>query len=424
MTQRALRPIAWDIYEEHLDEAAFLWTRWEDALCAANYALHDVAVGPESRLLAHLDGLVLGGKPVVERLLLPALTADEPERASAAAWVLVQAEHGEDHQDAVIHAWLNAEPSIRAAIGRALEVSPKLDLNRVARAWSAASTPVRAAIFEIMSLREPGWARPQLEAAVRADDSQLVAAGLRMLRRLGDRTLVAHAEDVLRRDVGPATQEAIYTGVVFGLKRAWDTCRQAEIGADCASRMRLALLAVSPNEADRNIVRTAANQPSVRRNALWALGFAGDRSAADLLVDAMSDEKAAKVAGEAFAAITGIALEGPLTKRGKTQGPGVDEMSDDDPPPIVRSEDNLPMPNAEAVARWWKRERARFPQGVRHCYGAPRNQASLRAALLGAPTWRREVLWLELASNGSAPPAVNLRAWAHEQTRVLGGSGR
>ena len=37
-------------------------------------------------------------------------------------------------------------------------------------------------------------------------------------------------------------------------------------------------------------------------HALWSLGFAGDVESAEVLVQAISDEKTAKVAGEAFSA--------------------------------------------------------------------------------------------------------------------------
>src|SRR6185369_129808 len=80
----AARSIPWDIYEEHLDEAAFLWGQWESALDAATFALHDVMVGPEERLRAHLDGLVLGGARVAEKLLVPALGDDDAGKIAAA----------------------------------------------------------------------------------------------------------------------------------------------------------------------------------------------------------------------------------------------------------------------------------------------------------------------------------------------------
>ena len=112
------RPIVWDIYEEHLDEAAFLWAMWEQSLDAANYTLDEVIAGPEERLLAHLDGLVLGGRRVAERLLAPVLTDDDPGKVAAAAWALLQAEEA-DHLELVLEALVKAEGKTqRAAIGK------------------------------------------------------------------------------------------------------------------------------------------------------------------------------------------------------------------------------------------------------------------------------------------------------------------
>lgn len=68
----------WDIYEQHLEEAAFLWSQWELALVALDYVLADVTP-LQGRLHAHVDGLVLGSEPVAKRILLPALASDEPE---------------------------------------------------------------------------------------------------------------------------------------------------------------------------------------------------------------------------------------------------------------------------------------------------------------------------------------------------------
>jgi uncharacterized protein (TIGR02270 family) len=419
MTARAIRPVAWDIYEEHLDEAAFLWTQWEDALGAANYILHEVIEGPEARLLAHLDGLVLGAKPVAERLLLPALASDEPERAAAAAWALIQAEHGEDYQDAVVQAWLNGEPKLARAIVRALGLCPRLDLSRIARLWTEAP----AAVFDLMSAREPTWAAARLEEALRAGEETLVAAALRALRRTPDRAWLGRVDEVLRRDLDEVKREAIVTGYVLGSAQALYACAHVELDRSPACRLPLALLATSGNETQRGIV-LAATQSAARKHALWALGFAGDVAAADLLVDAMSDEKFAKVAGEAFAAITGIQLGGSLVVHGKTQGPGDDDVADDDPPPTVSPEDHLPLPAAAAVASWWQRRRSQFSTELRYCMGAPLTHSTLRAALLSASMWRREVLGLELARTTGAAPPVDMSAWAHEQASILGGGTR
>ena len=82
-----------DIYEELLSEAGFLWTQWNQALAAPDYTLDEVTRGDEARLLAALDGLLVGGAPVREKLLLPVIEAGEDtEQMVAASWALLAAE--------------------------------------------------------------------------------------------------------------------------------------------------------------------------------------------------------------------------------------------------------------------------------------------------------------------------------------------
>src|SRR5258705_5913553 len=163
--QRA-RPILWDIYEEHLDEAAFLWGEWESALVAAHYTIAEVAEGPEERLLAHLDGLVLGGKPVAEKLLLPAIEGDDVGKVAAATWALVQAEDA-DHLDHLFDAFPKVEPPARSAMGRALELSHRLDLaKRLTEQWPKSDEALRGVVFDVAAQRDPGWARVSLPQCI------------------------------------------------------------------------------------------------------------------------------------------------------------------------------------------------------------------------------------------------------------------
>lgn len=52
--------ILWDVIEEHLDEATFLYTQFESLLDHPLLTRADVERSVTSRLIAHLDGLVLG----------------------------------------------------------------------------------------------------------------------------------------------------------------------------------------------------------------------------------------------------------------------------------------------------------------------------------------------------------------------------
>lgn len=418
------RPISWDIYEEHLDEAAWLWGKWEESLDSAVYALGDAAVGPEERLLAHLDGLVLGGQPVARKLLVPALTSDDLGGIAAAAWALTQAEDA-DHQDTVIGALASAESSACAAVGRALYLAPRADLSRLVPLWNTGAPPVRAIVFDAFGPREPGWVRANIEPALRSGQPPLIVAALRAVRNARERVFLDHVQVALQSEDAEVRREAMSTGLALGVRTAWSVCRTFAGAPGDFCRFPLGLLATSHDPNDRAFVRGRAMDAEVGRHALWALGFAGDAESAEVLVRAMSDEKTAKVAGEAFSAITGLAIVGPLVKPGVTEGPNAEEVESDDPPPVVRSEDSLSEPRVEAVKKWWDRERAHFRSGSRFIHGQPRNPETLRAALTAAATWRREILSIELAASMASPPKValpnvDLKAWARDQLKQLG----
>lgn len=417
------RPILWDIYEEHLNEAGWLWGNWSSSLDSAIYALSDVVAGPEERLLAHLDGLVLGGQPVAQKLLIPALAGDDLGGIAAAAWALVQAEDA-DHQDVVIDALAAAEPSIQAAIGRALYLAPRADISRLIPHFHAGAPRLRAMVIDIFGQREPDWVREQIDPAMRSGQAPLMAAGLRAVRNLRERALLDWVTVASQSDDIEVRLEAMQTGLSFAVKTAWNECRIFAGGVGEISRMALGLLATSPDPNDRTFVREKAKGEDPGLHALWALGFAGDADSADVIVQAMADEKKSKVAGESFSAITGLAIAGEMAKPGETQGPDVEEVKDDDPPPTVKSEDSLPEPNVEKVKKWWEKERRKFVPGTRYCGGQARSPATLRTAFISGASWRREVLLIELVAAVANlprvnPPKVDLRGWARDQLLQL-----
>jgi uncharacterized protein (TIGR02270 family) len=423
MTGAPARPILWDIYQEHLDEAGWLWGEWEASLDAAVYSIVDVAAGSEERLLAHLDGLVLGGAPVADKLLVPALAADEPGVVTAAAWSLVQAEDG-DHQDKVVEAFAAGGPGA-AAIGRALMLAPRADISRLIPVWEPGSPALRALILDIFAAREPEWVRQRVQAALLSGKLALVLAGLRAVRRFRDEVFKDHVQLSMQLDDPAGLRAALSAGLCLRLPVTWDVCRMAAEGKGEACWVPLALLASSPDPDHRAFVRARVADAEVAVDALWALGFSGDVEAADLLVASL--DKAGAVSGEALSAITGVTVEGRLRKPGQSHGPDDEEVGIDDPAPVIRPEDALPEPEVEAMRSWWAGTRDRFKPGVRYLYGQPRSPETLRAALLSAPTWRRDLFALELAADPAARkvaakvalPKLELKGWAKDQVQQL-----
>jgi uncharacterized protein (TIGR02270 family) len=196
------------------------------------------------------------------------------------------------------------------------------------------------------------------------------------------------------------------------------------VGTAGVGALPLALLALSPQPADRALLHDRLRQPATRRHALWALGFAADLEAADAAVALCADEALAPLAGETLAAITGVVIDGPLRAPGQTEGPGTNDLAPDDAPPEVKPEDHLPAPDPAAIEAWWREQRARYKPGQRYLGGQPRGPEPLRASLIDAPMWRRPVLALELAMSTRAPVSLDLRAFGRTQLRALAASDR
>lgn len=412
------RPLRWDIYQEHLSEAAWLWGAWADALDSPAYSLEEVAAGLEERLLAHLDSLVLGGAPVAEELVVPALASDDPGEVGAAAWVLLGAEDA-DRQDPAFERLASADPPGQDAIWRALSLSPRADISRLIPFWFEGSPATQARVLDIFAPREPDWVRERLDPVFRSGQPELVAAGLRTVRSSHNAAFVEHVRLALGHPHPDVQREAMSTGLSLGLKETWALCRSVALTQGRPARLALGLLAVSPDAKDRAMVAERLSDPDAREHAVWAMGFCADVKAVDLLVQAMSDPTAAKLAGEAFTAITGAPIAGGLAKSGDSTGPEVDEVKDDDPIPVGRPTDLLREPQVDAVARWWSKERSRYHPVIRYVQGQPRTTDALRAALVSAPTWRREILWTELAISLVSPPKCNLGDWARNQIQQL-----
>lgn len=407
VTSQPRAALLWDVHDEHLGEAAFLWEAWEAALGSAIHTAAEVAAGIEERLAAHLDGLILGARPVAEKLLLPALRGDDPEPVSPAAWALLAAEDA-DHLEAVLKAMRAADAPKRAAIARAMGLSrhPRL-IDALHGQWANAAPPLRAAIVDVVAVLEPEAGAKMFSAASPDDAPELRAAGLRLARRVATReqAVAVDVDAALSHPDAAVRDEALATAFVLGRPGVWAACRAVAASADVGPRP-LALLAVSPNEKDRGLVRGLVKGASAR-NASWALGFAGDVESADALVSCLPDEDLGKLAAEAFSAITGLAI-GDAFRAAKA--PDEPEVGLDDPPPEVRPEDFLPPPEPAAIADWWRENRGRFQPGRRYVAGALRTPEALRAAMTAGPMWRRELRALEIAAETQAP-VTDVRGW-------------
>ncbi|HEX2657882.1 MAG TPA: TIGR02270 family protein [Polyangia bacterium] len=414
----AARPVPWDIYEEHLDEAAFLWGQWQAALDAATFALGDVIIGPEERLRAHLDGLVLGGTRVAQKLLIPALADDDAGKVAAATWALVQAEDA-DHLDLVREALATAEKKeTRAALGEALVASPRGDLlARLSPSLPDSPPAVQAVIVDVACAHD-GSATLPLDALLASRNPELLAAALRAVGRAPHPDHARFVEPALASPYVAVREAAIEAGVILGLRSAWQACNKLVARNASGSRLPLALLALGGDAADLNSVIKRLGVKALQRDAVWALGFSGTVEAAEAALKLIDDEALGKLAGETFSTITGLAIAGTLVKPGQTDNTSPPEVEEDDAPiPVVLDDDGLPVPHGERVRAVWEKAKTQFQPGVRYLYGQPASAAILRQAVEVGPTWRRQVWLLEIAArNGTR---LDAGGWARDQKAAL-----
>jgi uncharacterized protein (TIGR02270 family) len=419
--------VFWDLVEESLDEADFLWQRREAALDAWDQTSAQVETAIEDRLRGAVEGLCVPGAGAVERVLAPALASDEPSTVAVAAHALLAAGTLAGAAQFTT-AFLRASGDRLVAMRRGLELVGE-STYFAALAGSIADAPeaVHAAFLEACAFRALA---PQVELG------HLSSRASPALQRAAAR-LWRHAPHAVRQvwtarsfelEDGRAREIAVETGLVVGARGAWELCRELASADLHGSAAMLLPVAMIGSAKDHDIVLAALGDPRRRREALWALGFGGRRAGADACVDLLAqghaDARLVALAGEAFCAITGLDLRASRLEvapppRDDDDVPSFeDDDLDGDLVPAV--EDRLPVPDVPGVIRWWNQHRARFASDTRYLAGRPVDVASLLAALADGSMRRRHATAFELAVRTRGGLDLQTRDFVTEQRRRLG----
>ena len=307
-----------------------------------------------------------------------------------------------------------------------MELTDRPDLvPRLRPLLGTGAPPVQAVIVNVLSARTPpstvgkmgpeGKSELPLPELLTTRNPELLAAALLALRRAPDPAYAPLVEGALNSAYIAVRDAAIQTGMVLGLRAAWGACSRLAARNAAGSRLALALLALGGELVDMNSVIKRLQVPGLRRDALWALGFAGTPAAAEAALEVIADDELGSLAGESFVTITGAPLVGSLVEIGKTDNtapPDVDE-DDDAPLPMVKPEDHLPIPNPQRLRAWWAEVRANFQPEVRYLNGRPVTAENLHSAIANGSTWRRRVWCLEVAMRSGFD--LDLGAWAWKQ---------
>jgi uncharacterized protein (TIGR02270 family) len=405
-----------DVLEEHLNEAAFQWEQRERALVAPDFTLEETAE-VEERLRAHLEGLE--DESAAEAVLHPAFESEEAPLIFATAYALLA--RGE--VDEVLLRFRRAGPEARAGIRRALELSETPGLSaRLTGLLKLEDSDLRTQALEALAFRQE--ASPEvLTHFLVHEEPRARAVALRGALPLPEETvrrLLPALLDSSHPEVRAAAMEA---GLTSGVSLAWDACRKAVRSRVRHSPEPMVLLAMGGDDEDVSLLVELLETAELRPTALWALGFSGRLAAMEACVKYLAEPSVARLAGEAFSAMTGLRLEGPhaLPSGERPEGaPPPPELQEDlDANLVPTPEDDLPWPQVAAITAWWDQARGRFEKGRRYLLGQPFSGPVLVDALETSPMRRRHVLARELAIRTRGQHVIPTRAFIPRQREGL-----
>ena len=422
--------ICLDVVELHAGDAAFLWELRRRAVSSHKYTLLDLAT-TDDRVEANLDGLLVarrqGWKILLDEMeagsagaifagCVWALRADDAVRFEAA---MAYAADDPDCQRAVVSAlgWAHADGERRGArsIGEGRVRELLADTNAVRR-----SVAVHAQA--VCRLR---WSDAELETLLRAPEVAVRARAARYAGEVGAANAVGALARLLDDESTDVWQAAAWALCVLAPAQSRAVERLMLAALECATDGEsVAMVARSlPPARARQWVRELASSGRAR-TALQAAAAAGWPELLDDVVALMGSESesTAQLAGQAFSHITGadrVQLE--LEREGALpgeEGAVEDESEDDGAIPVANDEEDLPIPDPEKVAGWWREHASELAGDTRHLAGKPRDHVGLRHVLAHGKQPQRRDAAIELARMRRGI-ILNTRQPGYAQARAL-----
>lgn len=398
--------------EQHAQLAAFLWHR-RDAAARAPH--HDLATlgDLDERVEAHLDGLRVAGErgfEVASRLV----SDDDPGTVFCAA--VLALDRGDPKAlagllDRVAGARALARGLVSAIGWVAFEVASPI-LSGLLGARSPALRRIGIAASAAHRC-DPG---PALPRALLQADVPLRARALRAVGELGRTDMLGHVREEWVSTEDACRFGAAWSGALLGEPGAMSALSAFSKGEGASSERAadLACRALPHGEARALIANLEG--PSGRA-ALAGAAALGDPGLVPWVIACMGDPKLARRAGEAFTAITGVAIERGLVGGGPEGGPSDDPRDTD---VAMDPDEKLEWPSIAAVSRVWEARAHAFQPGQRYLLGEPVTPARLAAVRCHGKQPRRAGAALEIAMSRRGEPLFEVRARGDRQRAMLG----
>jgi uncharacterized protein (TIGR02270 family) len=411
-------PIIESIITQHAEEAAFLWLLRDTACHEPHYSLKDLAK-LDDRVEAHLDGLRVAGDEGLS--LYNKVWSMEDAGEIFAASELAFENSDPDHIDRVLKiaaSTLELSRGVISALGWLPYDQASMHIGALLGAGNAELHRIGLAAC-VAHRRDPGG---KLASAVDDKNPMLKARALRAVGQLGRIDLLPLVLSSLGAEDIDCRFSAAWSGALLGDMQAIPALKfVAELDVPYREEAAKMALRRMDLQAAYGWQRELAQSPDSIRLAVIGSGVIGDPVSVSWLLEQMRIPALARVAGEAFAMITGVDiayedLEGEWPEgfeAGPTENPE-DEKVDMDP------DENLPWPNPKLIEGWWHKNKQNFKNGVRYLSGKPISDEQCQHVLRYGYQRQRAAAAIELAMMHPGTPVFNVKAPGFRQLVALG----
>lgn len=403
---------------ESLDEAEYLWARWNQAFERPEYDLPGLVRWVEERLFGSFEGVLAAGEAASAHLLDEALESGGTWRLGVATHLL--ASLGTDNAlERVARRWAVATEAELSAMRRGVEVlSSERFLRRLCEKVRRRPCPQSRALMEALAFRRIDPGKIVLDY-VSSDVPGIPGAAARAAM-LGSLDFADQCIDSVMKcaPFAECRAEAVIAGLQIGMQTAWRRCRRWVLDKEPDSHLLFLAMALLGGDREHSALYDALESNERRREAIWALGFAGTRAAGDALADCIARGIEPALSAEALCSLSGI--------EPARDGSGLDRLEEagDDEELAPNPDEYLPIFDGDDVARKWNEARSRLAPGARHLRGKPIDSSVLIDAVAREPLRRRHSWALELTSRTRGKIMINTRAFVAEQRAQLGRIGR
>lgn len=407
-------------FEQFVEESSFLWSLRSIAVDQPHYNRGEIAE-LETRIQSSLDGL-MSSIDSGWRACEAGLVLNSPGELFTAA-VTAFRSHEANKIRQVVVAGLTNDQTFAGLVSALGWLAPELVVPWIEKLLTGKENSQKYLGVAACSVRRHDPGDLLVKILQRDDCLQHKALYVRALRLVGE---------LRRQDLMPVLSKAVasddptisfwaaWSSILLGNRTAVNYLQHHLLQPGPHQQRAIQIVfRVLPVEQARQWITSISNEAAQYRAVIAATAVLGDPHAVNWLIQQMRTPISARIAGEAFATITGIDLvKSALTTARPTDFKAVPNDDPDDENIAIDEDENLPWPHAEKIALLWQQLGRNFIIGQRYFMGQPITSPWLLKQMQEANQRQRHAAALELALTDPTHRLYNTHAratgWSEE----------